>query len=249
MIDPELSACRPFPLDPSGLNPHAVLPYGLTSDDVLLAMEDYLQFLGFIDYALHENGIRRLATLMQSANFSTMCSEFMHLALAKHTTNLVKNRYHNGHPDLIPKGMFADNRVQHSSEGLEVKASRNESGWQGHNAEKTWLMVFVYDSNDAEEYADEKVAPLARPFRFKAVYAAQLNQDDWSEAPRKPGSGRTPTASVLAPGFNKMINNWIYEDPAWVAARGSRPKIKTETRARNQQEKRRINRQAEAGPA
>jgi len=58
-------------------------------------------------------------------------------------TNLQKFSYHNGHPDLIPKGKFEKDACQHGSEGIEIKASRHSSGWQGHNAEDIWLMVFV----------------------------------------------------------------------------------------------------------
>ena len=41
--------------------------------------------------------------------------------------NIVKNQYHNGHPDLIPKGKFPEDSVQYSDIGLEVKASRHSS--------------------------------------------------------------------------------------------------------------------------
>jgi len=87
----------------------------------------------------------------------------MNLTLPQHCATLVKNRYHNGHPDLIPTAMFPGNAVQHASEGIEVKASRHSSGWQGHNAEAIWLMVFYFDSNSVN---DIPVGIGPRPFCF-----------------------------------------------------------------------------------
>lgn len=62
-------------------------------------------------------------------------------------SSLVKNQYHNGHPDLIPAGLFPNDAVQYATQGIEVKASRYMRGWQGHNPEETWLMVFVFDAS------------------------------------------------------------------------------------------------------
>lgn len=58
------------------------------------------------------------------ANFSSLVGEFMSTSLPKYCSSLVKNQYHNGHPDLIPAGYFLNDAVQHSREGIEVKASR-----------------------------------------------------------------------------------------------------------------------------
>jgi hypothetical protein len=142
------------------------------------------------------------------ANFSSMVGEFMNAAIPKYCSKLVKNTYHNGHPDLIPAGMFPNNAVQHHSVGIEVKASRHKSGWQGHNAEECWLMVFVFDSNTSRDVLSG-IAP--RPFCFFGVYGAQLAKKDWNFSGRSETSRRTITASVTRSGFNKMVSNWIYK--------------------------------------
>ena len=116
--------------------------------------------------------------------------------------NLVKNQYHNGHPDLIPAGMFPKNSVQHSHVGIEVKASRYQSGWQGHNLEDTWLMVFVFDSNRPSD-AVQGIQP--KPFRFIKVVGASLTKNDWSFSGRSEISRRTITASVTKSGYQKQI--------------------------------------------
>jgi hypothetical protein len=125
-------------------------------------------------------------------------------AIPKYCKMLVKNRYHNGHPDLIPTGVFAGDSVQHSEIGIEVKASRYLGGWQGHNPEKVWLMVFVFDSNRAKD-------TVPRPFRFVRVVGAQLEQNDWIFSGRSATSRRTITASVTKSGYTKMMANWIYD--------------------------------------
>lgn len=127
--DLELLACTPTPIDPAGFNPNAILPYGLTTNHIAAAMTDFLNFLGFINTRLNAEQIPRLESIMMSANFSSLVGEFMNAGIPKYCTTMVKNKYHNGHPDLIPSGMFPDDAVQHASEGIEIKASRYDRGW------------------------------------------------------------------------------------------------------------------------
>jgi len=101
--------------------------------------------------------------------------------------------------------MFKDDAAQHVSEGIEIKASRRVSGWQGHNPEDVWLMVFVFDSN-TNNFRD--MTP--RPFRFVSVFGGRLTRSDWSFSGRSGESRRTITASVTRLGYQKMASNWIY---------------------------------------
>ena len=135
----------------------------------------------------------------------------MSAAIPKYCLDLVKNRYHNGHPDLIPNGHYTDNACLHGSEGIEVKASRHKSGWQGHNPEDIWLMVFVFDSNTARDQIRD-IPP--RPFRFRKVVGALLAKADWAFSGRSATSRRTITATVKPTGYEKMEANWIYRDMA-----------------------------------
>src|SRR5215208_103584 len=112
------------------------------------------------------------------------------------------------HPDLIPKGRFPNDAVQHADEGIEIKGSRYLKGWQGHNPEDTWLMVFAFDSNRPADPA-KGVAP--RPFKFVMVVGARLTKEDWLFAGRSATSRRTITASVTKSGYDKMMANWIYK--------------------------------------
>ena len=200
----ERIACCPLALDPKGFNQKAVIPYGCKIDHIRRAMRD---FLGFINQQLATKKIPRLESFLMPANFSSMVGEFMTAAIPKYCRSVVKNRYHNGHPDMVPKGKFPGDAALHATEGIEIKASRHGSGWQGHNAENVWLMVFVFAANSARDSA-LKIA--AKPFQFVKVVGARLDKEDWAFSGRSATSRRTITASVTRTGFEKMEANWIY---------------------------------------
>jgi len=205
--DVETRACTPIPLDDSGFNPQAKLPFGLASVHIKRAMNDYREFLGVINQVLASKRIQRLESFLMPANFSSIVGEFMAAAIPKYCKALVKNNYHNGHPDLVPAGVFEKDACLHGDRGIEIKASRHGSGWQGHNAEDVWLMVFIFESNGPRDVARSKPAI---PFRFLKVVGAELAKADWQFSGRSATSRRTITASVKRSGFEKMEANWIY---------------------------------------
>lgn len=212
----ERVACTPVPIDESCFNPYAILPYGLTVEHIRLAMNDFVNFLGFLNQTLNDKGIERLESMLMQANFSSIVGEFMSSAIPKYCQTIVKNRYHNGHPDLIPAGRFPADAVHHAQEGIELKGSRHLRGWQGHNAEDAWLMVFSFDSN-VQPDASRGVPP--RPFSFLQVAGARIDQADWQFSGRSDTSRRTITATVRRSGYDKMMANWIYKVPRTRAPR------------------------------
>ncbi|WP_298820955.1 hypothetical protein [Chloroflexus sp.] len=169
-------------------NQRCTLSCGLTVEHARKAMEDFIEFLGFINQQLCSKGIPSFESLLIPATFSGIVGEYIAMRVPEYSDSLVKNRYHNGHPDLIPKGKFDGDAVQHGSEGIEVKASRYARGWQGHNPESSWLMVFHVDSHSSNSIASG--IPFS-PFRCKGVYAARLDQSDWAFAGRSETSRRT----------------------------------------------------------
>ena len=210
MIEPEKIACTPHEVDPKGFNTNVNLPHGLTTKHLFGAMKSFTDFLGFINVQLYSKSIERLEVMLMPANFSSIVGEFMSSSIPKHCPTLVKNQYHNGHPDMIVKGQFNGDAVQHADEGIEIKASRYLKSWQGHNPEDTWLMVFVFDSNRPVDVG-KGVEP--KPFKFLMVLGARLVKADWLFAGRSATSRRTITASVTKTGYEKMMANWIYKAP------------------------------------
>ena len=174
-------------------------------------MQEFVNFLGFINSQLHTKDIARFETMLMPANFSSMVREFVTASLPKYCKTIAKNRYHNGHPDLVPAGLYPNDAAQHAPEGIEIKSSRYLKAWQGHNPEDTWLMVFAFDSNRP---VDSVRGIPPKPFRFLTVLGALLARSDWLYAGRSATSRRTITASVTKSGYEKMISNWIYKAPA-----------------------------------
>ena len=111
---------------------------------------------------------------------------------------------------MVPAGVFPGDSVQHDTRGIEVKGSRYLRGWQGHNAEDAWLMVFCFDSSRP---TDETKGIDPKPFEYLAVYGAQLEKDDWTFSGRSATSRRTITAGINRSGYSKMTGNWIYKSP------------------------------------
>lgn len=208
--DLEVVARTPHPVLPDGFNAGAEIPYGCTPQHMQLAMNDFVNFLGFINQQLYTKEIERLEAMLMPANFSSIVGEFMSSSIPKYCSTVVKNKYHNGHPDILPADRFPNDSAQHADEGIEIKGARYLRGWQGHNPEDTWLMVFVFDSNRPTDAA-KGINP--RPFRFVAVFGAQLTKEDWLFSGRSEMSRRTITASVTKSGYQKMMTNWIYRDP------------------------------------
>lgn len=194
----------------TGFNPACALPFGLTTDAIKAAMEGFCDFLAHINARMVDNAMPRFESVIMQANFSSIVGEFCKAGIPRACTTLVSNKYHNGHPDLIPKGIFLNDSVKHAAQGIEIKGSRYRKGWQGHNAEACWLMVFVFSSSRPPD-PTEGIPPI--PFAFVEVFGAQLEETDWLFAGRKEGSKRTITASVLPTGYRKMTANWIYRDP------------------------------------
>lgn len=154
----EQAACIPEPVDVNAFNPTCRLPYGLAVEHIRKAMIAFTEFLGFINEQLLVKRMPRLESFLMPASFSSLVGEFMNLTIPQHCADLTKNKYHNGHPDLIPKGLFPGDAVQYAHEGIEVKGSRHAGGWQGHNPEAVWLIVFQFDSNTSNDI-NRGVAP------------------------------------------------------------------------------------------
>jgi hypothetical protein len=207
----ERAACTPLPLDPAGFNPNAVIPFGCTVKHIRAAMQEFIDFIGFVNSQMNTRQLSRLETMLMPANFSSIVGEFMGSTIPKHCKGLVKNRYHNGHPDLIPANCFDDDMCQHGKQGIEIKGSRYLKAWQGHSPEDTWLMVFVFDSNRP---VDEGKGVGPKSFSFRMVVGAELKKEDWLFAGRSETSRRTITASITRSGLQKMTANWIYKDAA-----------------------------------
>lgn len=167
--------------------------------------ETYRLFHGLNDY-LVRNGFRVLEDLLLGNSFSGILSEFLVKNIARGSSSLEANAKVGGHPDLLPKGHYPSLMIQKGNEGIEVKCSIQKGGWQGHNPEDCWLMVFRYIVGQQE---DGDTVPLT----FVEILCARLTKADWSFSGRKGDSRRTPTASITRTGVERLRDNFLYRLP------------------------------------
>lgn len=198
-------------LHPRGFNADVVLPYGLRVSEVKAALDDIYDFLYNVNQFLTERGWDRLEETLSAATFSGVISELVVEGASKRSTTVIKNRAHNGRPDLLPRGFYPGDGSARGAEGIEVKASRWSNGWQGHNVENGWIMICQYNV-DIDTMPVENRAPM----RIDRILCAQLSEDDWSFSGRREGSRRTPTASIKKSGVAKLAANAVYLDPTYV---------------------------------
>src|SRR5580698_8020300 len=101
------------------------IPFGVQTEHIYKAMRDFTGFLEFVDSQLLSRDMSRFEEMLMPANFSSMVGEFMTATIPKYCRGVVKNAYHNGHPDLLPAGRYSRDSSQHAgADGIEVKASR-----------------------------------------------------------------------------------------------------------------------------
>jgi len=150
----------------------------------------------------------RLDDMLRPAACSGIISDMMTASLASHSRVLTENQYHNGHPDLIVSGRYADDAVQSGSpeDGVEVKSTRKKGGAVDmHGARQQWLCVFVYR-------VDNETQPAANrsPLRFTEVYLEHVNIADFRRNPRSELGTRT--ATLHREGIKKLRAGWVYLD-------------------------------------
>ena len=191
-------------IDPAKFNPQAGLPFELRLKDFELTMQDVYDFFFDVNTQLSAKGLERLDDMLRPAIMSGVLSDMLTASLAKHSRSLTENRYFNGHPDLIVKGVYADNKIRAGTEGVEIKTTRKSGGAvDTHGARDQWMCVFVYKVDNVTEPARDR-----QPMTFTEVYLGQVSIKDFRKNPR--GELGTRTATLHKQGVEKLRANWIY---------------------------------------
>ncbi len=191
--------------DRTRFNPSVQLPYSLREDDFLLAMQDAYDLLFDINTALLGRNLPRLEEVVRPAGFSGILSDAAVAAMAKHARVLTGNRFHNGHPDLIPRGVYPRDAVQAGEEGVEVKVTKGRGAVDTHGARDGWVCLFRYEVDSSTEPARDRA-----PTQFTEILLAHLNLDDYRRNER--GMLGTRTASANKGGLAKLRANWVYSE-------------------------------------
>ena len=185
-------------------NPDADLPYSLRLVDFEVAMQDVYDLFFDINTLLINRGLHRLEEMLRPAAMSGLLSDLLTASLAKHSRGLTENKYPNGHPDLIVKGVYPHDSVQSGLEGVEIKSTRKRGGGvDTHGARDQWICVFVHAVDNVTEPAHDR-----SPMSFKEVYLAQVEVRDFRRNER--GELGTRTATLHRAGLAKLRKHWIY---------------------------------------
>jgi hypothetical protein len=191
---------------PENFNRGALLPFQLRIDDFKSAMQDVYDLFYDVNTGLLDKGLERLDDFLRPAIMSGLLSDLLTASLAKHSRTLVQNNYHNGHPDLVVKGVYPNDSVKAGEEGVEIKTTRKSGGAvDTHGARNQWMAVFVYDVDCKTEPARER-----EPMSFREIYLGQVTIEDFRRNPR--GELGTRTATLHREGILKLRGNWIYKD-------------------------------------
>jgi hypothetical protein len=190
--------------DEGAFNAKADLPFNLRLEDFRLAMQDVYDFFLDVNTLLVRKGLERLDDMLRPSIMSGLLSDMLTASLAKHSRSLTQNTYFNGHPDLVVKGVYANNSVKAGVEGVEIKTTRKSGGAvDTHGARYQWMCVFVYETDNATEPANER-----RPMSFTEVYLGKVTVADFRSNARGPLGTRTATLDRA--GIQKLRERWIY---------------------------------------
>ena len=192
-------------VDNGAFNPEAVLPFQLRLKDFELAMQDIYDFFFDVNTALVGKGLQRMDDMLRPAIMSGLLSDMLTASMARHSRTLTENKYFNGHPDLIVKGVYAGDAIKSGSDGVEIKTTRKAGGAvDTHGARDQWMCVFVYAID-----AEGEPANARRPMAFTEVYLGEVTRDDFRKNAR--GELGTRTATLHKEGVAKLRSNWIYK--------------------------------------
>ena len=191
-------------VDRSKFNDAIRLPYELRVDDFAMAMQDVYDFFFDVNGHLLSKGLERLDEMLRPAIMSGLLSDMMTTSVAKHSRTLAVNRFFNGHPDLVVRGVYANDSVKAGTHGVEIKTTRKAGGAvDTHGARNQDMCVFVYAVDKETEPAVDR-----GPMTFTEVYLGRVTTDDFRRNPR--GELGTRTATLDRDGIAKLRKNWIY---------------------------------------
>lgn len=185
-------------------NRNVELPFQLRLKDFELALQDVYDFFFDVNTALTGKGLQRLDDMLRPAIMSGLLSDMLTASMAKHSRVLTENKFHNGHPDLVVRGVYAGDSTQSGLDGVEIKTTRKTGGAvDTHGARDQWMCVFVYKVDNVGEPAVDR-----DPMTFTEVYLGKVELADFRRNDR--GELGTRTATLHAAGIAKLRQSWVY---------------------------------------
>lgn len=190
--------------DQTAFNRSLPLPFNLRIEDFAIAMQDVYDFFFDVNSLLEGKGLERLDEMLRPANMSGLLSDMLTASVAHHSRSLTINQFHNGHPDLIVKGVYPNNSIKAGEKGIEIKTTRKRGGAvDTHGVRDQWFCVWVYQIDDETEPATAR-----RPMVFTEAYLSRVTVADFRKNER--GELGTRTATLDKAGLVNFRRNWLY---------------------------------------
>lgn len=178
----------------------------MRQQDFVGAMQDVYDFFYDVNALLAGRGLERLDDMLRPAAMTGIISDLVTASLARQCRVLRENGHHNGHPDLVPNGIYPDNSVASGHQGVEIKSTRKPGGAvDTHGARRQWMCVFVYAVDNVSQPAVSR-----SPMKFTEVYLAEVDVADFRTNNR--GELGTRTATLHRDGLGKLRRGWVYLD-------------------------------------
>lgn len=189
--------------DPARINHAVVLPYGLSAEHVIAALDAVYAFFHRLNVFLIYNDSERFEDMVLGNSFAGMLSELVVRNVARHSDGLlVVNERVGGFPDLLPRGAYETASVLRGDEGIEVKSTKTT--WQGHNVETGWFLLIRYQTDTKTQPHEQR-----KPLEFTEVLCGFLTHEGWSSQERAETSRRTRTTSVLATAIRRLRDSQV----------------------------------------
>jgi len=187
-------------------NPAPSLPFNLRILDFQSAMQDVYDFFFDVNKHLREKKLSRLDDMLRPAILSGTISDMLTESLANHSRSLTVNGYFNGHPDLLVRGVYPNDKVKSGEQGVEIKTTKKPGGAvDTHGGRNQWMCVFVYKTDTETEPAEARV-----PLLFTELYLGEVTPDDFRRNER--GELGTRTSTLDRDGIAKLRRGWLYLD-------------------------------------
>jgi hypothetical protein len=185
------------------------LPYGLTFDNFREASLQVDEILRSVNSALSEAKLAPIHDVITTpATLSALISDLFAFALAVESVELEVNRFHNGHPDLLPVGVYPGDGIQSGDEGVEVKATKNVVA-DAHGARAGWWCQVRYR-------VPERLGGSTDNPMIHQVCLARFDESDFRKNARKTETG-TRTATPAGEAVRRLNQSVVY-DCEWLPA-------------------------------
>jgi len=151
-------------------------------------MEDFVDFLGFINQQLNTKDLPRLESFLMPANFSSMVGEFMSATIPKYCRTLAKNTFIQSHWDLL--GAIDFTTIEVWTKGglvtfyllfvMELATRRVHFAGCTPNPDEAWMMQIARNLTDAEDGfpKGKRYVLMDRDGKFSPAFQAILKTED-----------------------------------------------------------------------